>query len=297
MKNRRADTAKRRRGDKTPSPRLSTSPRLRVPLITLLTDFGTADYFVAAVKGVILALNPQARFVDISHEIPPQDVESAAFILLAACWSFPTGTIHVAVVDPGVGSPRRPILIDAHGHFFVGPDNGIFSYVCDSLANLGITPKIVHLTNTDYFRTPVSSTFNGRDVFAPVAAALSNGVRPHTLGAGITDIARLKPLKPVASENGEIKGRIIHIDRFGNCVTNISQNELSSERISAGVSLTLGSQLVNSFRSYFAEETVAPDGVFGIWGSAGFLEIAVTNKSAAEILKVRCGDSVIVSAP
>ena len=296
MKNRRADTATRRRGDKTPSPR-STSPRFRVPLITLLTDFGTADYFVAAVKGVILSLNPHARLVDITHEIPPQDVESAAFTLLAAYRSFPTGTIHVAVVDPGVGSPRRPILIDADRHFFVGPDNGIFSYICDSLANRGITPEIVHLTNTHYFRHPVSSTFNGRDVFAPVAAALSNGVKPYDLGAGITDIVRLKPLKPVASKNGEIKGRIIHIDRFGNCVTNISRNELSSEKISAGVSLTLDGKEVSSFRSHFAEETVAPDGVFGIWGSAGFLEIAAANRSAAEILRVRCGDSVIVSAP
>ncbi|MFN2515981.1 MAG: S-adenosyl-l-methionine hydroxide adenosyltransferase family protein, partial [Pyrinomonadaceae bacterium] len=195
MKNRPADTATRRRGDKTPS-RLSKSPRRSVPLITLLTDFGTADYFAAAVKGVIFGLNPQARVVDITHEIPSHDVESAAFTLLAACWSFPTGTIHLAVVDPGVGSPRRPILIEADGHLFVGPDNGIFSYVCDSLANRGITPEIVHLTNTHYFRHPVSSTFNGRDVFAPVAAALSNGVKPCDLGAGFTDMVRLQPLKP-----------------------------------------------------------------------------------------------------
>lgn len=291
MKNRRADTATRRRGDKTPS-RLK-SPRRSAPLITLLTDFGTADYFAAAVKGVIFGLNPQARVVDITHEIPSHDVESAAFTLLAACWSFPTGTIHLAVVDPGVGSPRRPILIDADGHLFVGPDNGIFSYVCDSLANRGITPEIVHLTNTHYFRHPVSSTFNGRDVFAPVAAALSNGVKPDVLGTGVTDLTRLEPLKPVASENGEIKGRIIHIDRFGNCVTNISRNELSSENVSAGLSLTLNGQSVKSFKNYFAEEPVIPDDVFGIWGSAGFLEIAAANQSAAKILKVRRGDSVL----
>jgi S-adenosylmethionine hydrolase len=294
VKNRRAETATRRRGHKTPSTRLSKSPRLRVPLITLLTDFGTADYFVAAVKGVILGLNRHARFVDITHEIPPQDIETAAFTLLSACWSFPAGTIHIAVVDPGVGSSRRPILIDLEGHFFVGPDNGIFSYVCDSRANQEIKPAISHLTNTHYFRHPVSSTFNGRDIFAPVAAALSNGVKPRDLGPRITDIVRLKPLRPAASQDGHLEGRIIHIDRFGNCVTNISHNELSSERISAGVSLTLNGKSVKSFRSYFAEETAFPDKLFGIWGSAGFLEIAASNESAAKILKAQRGDSVIV---
>ncbi len=294
MKHRRADRATRRRGDKTPSPPLSASPHLRIPLITLLTDFGNADYFVAAVKGVILALNPLARFVDITHEIPPQDIEAAAFTLLAACQSFPAGTIHVAVVDPGVGSSRRAILIRVGGQFFVGPDNGIFSYVCDSLANLGETPEIFHLTNTRYFRQPVSSTFNGRDVFAPVAAALSNGVKPQELGSAVSDFVRLKPLRPEASENGEIKGRIIHIDRFGNCVTNITRHELSLERISAGVSLTLNGKSVKSFRSYFAEETDGPDKVFGIWGSAGFLEIAASNESAAKLLSVRRGDPVVV---
>ncbi|MDQ6653467.1 MAG: SAM-dependent chlorinase/fluorinase [Acidobacteriota bacterium] len=297
MKNPRAETATRGRGAKTPSPRRSTSPSLPGPLITLLTDFGTADYFVAAVKGVILGLNPHARLIDITHEIPPQDIETAAFTLLAACWSFPVGTIHIAVVDPGVGSSRRPVLIDLDGHFFVGPDNGIFSYVCDNRANLGLKPAIFHLTNTHHFRHPVSSTFNGRDVFAPVAAALSNGVQPQTLGTGITDIARLKPLRPFASQDGHLEGRVIHIDRFGNCVTNISQNELSSERISAGVSLTLNGKSVKSFRSYFAEETGIPDKLFGIWGSAGFLEIAASNESAAKILKAQRGDSLIVSAP
>jgi S-adenosylmethionine hydrolase len=296
VKNRRAGPATRRRGDKTPTPRPSVPPHFGVPLITLLTDFGTDDYFVAAVKGVILGLSPRARLVDITHEIPPQDIETAAFTLLAACWSFPAGTIHIAVVDPGVGSSRRPILIEVDGHFFVGPDNGIFSYVCDSRINPGLKPEIFHLTNTRYFRHPVSSTFNGRDIFAPVAAALSKGVKPCDLGPEITDIVRLKSLRPAASQDGHLEGRIIHIDRFGNCVTNISQNELSSARISAGVTLTLNGKSVKSFRSYFAEETGVPDKLFGIWGSAGFLEIAALNNSAAKILKAQRGDSVIVRA-
>lgn len=291
MKKRRGDTATRRHGDKTPSARVSASPRPRVPLITLLTDFGTTDYFVAAVKGVILAANPNACLVDITHEIAPQDIEAGAFTLLAACSSFPAGTIHLAVVDPGVGSSRRPILIKAGEQFFVGPDNGIFSYVCDQSAG----PEIVHLTNTKYFRRPVSPTFNGRDIFAPVAAALSNGTRPSELGEKINDCVKLKPLKAETSLSGEIIGRIIHIDRFGNCVTNITQAELTPNMIAAGAKLQLKRKVVKSFRSYFAEDTASKDEVFAIWGSAGFLEIATAGESAVKVLKARRGDSVIVS--
>lgn len=280
----------RRHGDKTPSPRVSAPPRPRVPLITLLTDFGTEDYFVAAIKGVILASNPNARIVDITHDIAPQDIEAGAFTLLTACSSFPAGTIHVAVVDPGVGSSRRPILIQASEQFFVGPDNGIFSYICDQSARV----EIVHLTNTKYFRHPVSPTFNGRDIFAPVAAALSTGIKPSELGEKVKDHVKLKPLKAETSQSGEIIGRIIHIDRYGNCVTNITQAELTLEMIAAGAKLRLKRKVVKSFRSHFAEDTGSKDKVFAIWGSAGFLEMAATGESAATILKAHRGDPVIV---
>ena len=291
MKNRRGDTATRRQSDKTPSARLSASPRPRIPLITLLTDFGTTDYFVAAVKGVILAANPNACLVDITHEIAPHDIEAGAFTLLAACSSFPAGTIHLAVVDPGVGSSRRPILIKAGEQFFVGPDNGIFSYVCDQSAG----PEIVHLTNTKYFHHPVSPTFNGRDIFAPVVAALSTGTKPGELGKKIKDYVRLQPLKAETSRRGEIVGRIIHIDRFGNCVTNITQAELTANMITAGAKLRLKRKVVKSFRNYFVEDTGSKDQVFAIWGSAGFLEIAAAGESAAKVLNARRGDPVIVS--
>jgi S-adenosylmethionine hydrolase len=292
----------RRHGDKEPLAPVSASPRRRipassrfgVPLITLLTDFGTEDYFVAAVKGVILATNPRARIVDITHDIPPHDIEAAAFTLLAACSSFPAGTIHIAVVDPRVGSARRAILIRTRGQVFVGPDNGIFSYVCEDGANAGSTPEIFHLTNTKYFRHPVSSTFNGRDIFAPVAAALSNGVKPSELGTSISDFVRLRPLKPETSQDDGIIARIIHIDHFGNCVTNITADDLTAQMIAAGAKLRLKGKLVKSFRQYFAEETRSRDKVFGIWGSAGFLEIVATNDSAAKLLKVKRGDAVIV---
>jgi S-adenosylmethionine hydrolase len=243
------------------------------------------------VKGVILGANPRARIVDITHDIPPHDIEGAAFTLLAACGSFPAGTIHLAVVDPGVGSSRRPILIHARDQFFVGPDNGIFSYVCEDTE---ITPEVFHLTNTKYFRHPVSSTFNARDIFAPIAAALSNGVNPNKLGVLVTDYVRLAPLKSEAAPDGSITARIIHIDRFGNCVTNITHNDLTAKLIAAGARLRLKGKLVKSFRNYFAEETGNREKVFAIWGSAGFLEIATTNGSAAKLLKAKRGDPVIV---
>jgi S-adenosylmethionine hydrolase len=259
-------------------------------VITLLTDFGAADYFVGSVKGVILAGNSAVRIVDITHEIPPHDIEAGAFTLLASYSSFPAGTIHVAVVDPGVGSARRALLITAGGQFFIGPDNGIFSYVCDRLTDF----KVFHLTNTEYFRHPVSPTFNGRDVFAPVAAALSRGVACDVLGTTITDFVKLKPLTPDSSANGDIKGRIIHIDRFGNCVTNITKQELTTKTISAGAKLKLKGRVIQSFRKFFAEQTAAREKIFGIWGSAGFLEIAATNKSAAKLLNAKRGDPVVV---
>jgi S-adenosylmethionine hydrolase len=259
----------------------------------LLTDFGTTDYFVAACKGVILDLNPQARIIDITHDIPPQDIEAAAFTLLAAYSSFPAGTIHVAVVDPGVGSARNAIIIQFGRQFFVGPDNGIFSYVCDSHA--GDSFKVFELTNKKYFRRPLSQTFHGRDVFAPVAAALSLGVKPRDLGTEVTDFVRLPSLQATRSAAGKLLARIIHIDRFGNCVTNITPNDLTTEMIEAGATLRLRGKVIKSFRNHFAEKISGRDKLFAIWGSAGFLEIAAANGSAAKLLKAQRGDAVVVS--
>jgi S-adenosyl-L-methionine hydrolase (adenosine-forming) len=290
VKHKRGDTKQRRPSEKAPFLRVSASER--VPLITLLTDFGTADYFVAAVKGIILAGNPTANIVDITHDISPGDIEAAAFTLLAACSSFPPGTIHVAVVDPGVGSARGPILVKLGEQFFIGPDNGIFSYVCESNESQGVTAELFHLTNAEYFRDPVSATFHGRDLFAPVAAALSTGVKPAQLGASISNIVRLSPLRPMTSRDGRLLARIIHIDRFGNCVTNITQYDLTAKMIAAGATLRLKGKSVKSFSNYFAEEATGKGRVFGIWGSAGFLEIAAANESAAKILNARRGDAV-----
>ena len=259
-------------------------------LITLLTDFGTADYFVGAMKGVILSANAAARIVDITHDIPPHDIQAGAFTLLAVYQTFPPGTIHVAVVDPGVGSTRRPILLSGGNQFFVGPDNGLFGYIYERER----TGRVFHLTRENYFRQPASATFHGRDVFAPVAAALSNGVEPTELGDEIEDYVRLAPLAPHTSEDGSLSASIIHIDRFGNCVTSITPRDLPLEMIERGARLVIQGREVTSFRRFFAEEKASEDELFAIWGSAGFLEVVAFRASAARLLKAQVGQTVEV---
>jgi S-adenosylmethionine hydrolase len=240
----------------------------------LLTDFGTANYFVGAMKGVILSINPQAVITDITHEIRAQDVAAGAFTLLAVCDTFPAGTIHVAVVDPGVGSERRPIVVSGRDHLFVGPDNGIFTYIYDRDPQF----EAFHITETKHFRHPVSTTFHGRDIFAPVAAAISTGVDAASLGPRISDPVRLPiPLEP----------HIIHIDRFGNLVTNITRDALKE-----GTKLRINGRTISVFRRFFGEDVGEPDDLFAIWGSAGFLEIAMNCRSAAELLKIQRGAPV-----
>jgi len=261
-------------------------------LITLLTDFGTADYFVGAMKGVILTINRDARLVDITHDIPPQDIEAGAFNLAAVYADFPAKTIHVAVVDPGVGSHRRPIVVDAGSQFFVGPDNGLFSYIYERERDV----RVFHLTNALHFRQYVSATFHGRDVFAPIAAALSMNVSLNQLGGvEITDYVRLPHLTPRFSEGKIIEAAIIHIDRFGNCITNLTPEHLTEAMIAAGASLTINGRKITSFRRYFAEDNGEASGdLFAIWGSAGYLEIAAYRASADQLLGARRGQTVQV---
>ena len=248
--------------------------------IALLTDFGSADYFVGAMKGAILSINPDAAIVDITHEIPAQDVAAGAFTLLAAYDVFPAGTIHVAVVDPGVGSTRRPIVVSALDQFFVGPDNGIFTYIYDRSPSF----ETFHITATNYFRHPVSTTFHGRDIFAPVAAALSTGLDVSSLGPRITDPIRLSiPLEPDGPN-----AHIIHIDRFGNLITNITRDVFTE-----GTKLNINGRVITAFRNFFGGNVGPSDEPFAIWGSAGFLEIAVNCGSAADFFGAQKGDSVV----
>jgi S-adenosylmethionine hydrolase len=253
-----------------------------VTVITLLTDFGTADYFVGAMKGAILSVNPLAIIADITHEVPPQDIQSAAFSLLAAYNTFPAGTIHVAVVDPGVGSARRPIIVSAGEHFFVGPDNGLFTYIYDRESSC----EIFHVTAEKYFRQPASTTFHGRDIFAPVAAALSTGVEVEAFGSVITDEVRLDSLVAEV-KNGRVEGRIIHIDRFGNCITNITPDVFE---FGNGASLVIKGETIRKIREFYADSD--PNELFAIWGSAGFLEISMNGSSAADKLRIKTGDRI-----
>jgi S-adenosylmethionine hydrolase len=255
---------------------------LKPAIITLLTDFGARDYFVGAMKGVILSLNPDATIVDLTHEIPPQDIQAAAFNLLACFKDFPAGTIHVAVVDPGVGSDRRAIVVECSDQFFIGPDNGLFSWIVEREGAF----KARELTNNRFFRNPVSATFHGRDVFAPVAGALSTGISVTELGDTLPDINRLPSIEPKRVNDGTIQGRVIHIDHFGNCVTN-----LSAEYFARATMLFINQHKLTSFFKFFAEAR-RDDDPFCFVGSAGLLEIATRDGRAASILSVECGQSV-----
>ncbi|MDT4898841.1 MAG: hypothetical protein QOH25_3918 [Acidobacteriota bacterium] len=259
-------------------------------LITLLTDFGTADYFVGAMKGVILTINRDARIVDITHDIPPQDIQAGAFTLLGAYQTFPAQTVHVAIVDPGVGSNRRPILVSGGQQFFVGPDNGLFSYIYER----ELDARVFHLTNEKYFRPTVSATFHGRDVFAPIAGALSTGIPPEQLGDEVTDYVRLPQLKAKQQAGKPIEAAIIHIDRFGNCITNLTPDLLTEAMIAAGATLTINGRKITSFRRFFTEGKAAPGELFAIWGSAGYLEIAAYLTSAAQLLGAKRGQIIEV---
>ncbi len=258
-------------------------------LITLTTDFGTVDTYHAIMKGVILSINPDCRIVDITHQIEPHDIRSAGFALMTAFSYFPKNTIHVAVVDPGVGTDRRAIIIDAGNHFFVGPDNGIFSFIVSGKS--GIKPEIHEITDTAYMLPRVSSTFQGRDVFAPAAAHLSLGVPARCFGAPVQDPVSCPFPEPVLKSDTSIEGEVLHIDRFGNIISNIPRlliDKTLSAPFYAQIKETTVSKTVPSYG--FASE----DEIFCLFGSSGFLEISLKNKSAAEKLNCHAGDKIII---
>jgi S-adenosyl-L-methionine hydrolase (adenosine-forming) len=258
-------------------------------IITLLTDFGTGDYYVAAMKGVILSRSPGTHLVDISHEIEPQVVLSGAYVLLGAYNWFPPGTIHVGVVDPGVGSSRRAIILRTQDYFFVGPDNGLFSFaVPDPVEAFEIRPSV-------YLPQTISKTFHGRDIFAPVAAALSSGVNPAELGSPVRELKGLPALAEITGK--EIHSRIIHIDRFGNAVTGIRLDLLNSEILPGSFQLRVGDHLIQLQKRFYADSPIEARRSFVIWGSLNFLEISITNGSAAKALGLFCGQEVTLTTP
>lgn len=260
----------------------------RKSLITLLTDFGESDYFVPAMKGAIYCVNREVDIVDITHHIPPYDVYSAAFNLMCCYKDFPKWTIHVAVVDPGVGSGRRPIFVMTDDYYFIGPDNGIFSYIYQREH----VNRVVHLKQQHYFNMPLSNTFHGRDVFAPIAAYVAKQVDWSKMGDEISDYVKFNTPMPSVFSDKQIRGHVIHVDRFGNIITNITANELTPEKALAGARVRIGKHEAARLLNNFSE--AGNNELFAYFGSAGFLELAVPRQSAARLTEARRGIEVEV---
>jgi len=254
-------------------------------LVTLLTDFGTADYFVGAMKGAAYAVHPDIEFVDISHEVASHDIFGAAYTLRCAYSVFPRFTTHVVVVDPGVGSSRRPILVMTDNYNFIGPDNGVFSFIYQ----LETVNRVIHLTADYYFRQPVSPTFHGRDIFGPVAAYHAKGIDPRKFGDEVKDYVRLDAPTPKRVAPTMLKGAVIHVDRFGNLVTNFTAEHLP-ENVIPRARLRVNGKEVHQIVTHYAE--AAAQTPFAYFGSQGFLEIALQKASAARTLEARRGMEV-----
>ncbi len=254
------------------------------PIITLTTDFGHSDHFVGTMKGVILSILPTAEVVDITHDVTPFGIREAAFVIAQAYAYFPRRTVHVVVVDPGVGTARRPILVEAAGQFFVGPDNGVLSMVYSREKH-----RARHITNEKYFLKEVSHTFHGRDVFAPVAAHLRKGVPASRFGKLIQD--HLKPSfdKPVRTGKRYWSGSVLKIDRFGNLITNLRLEDFPELR-ERPFQMTAGMLSVYRLVSSYAEGK--PDELVLVPGSSGYLEVACNQASAAQKLRCAAGSPV-----
>ena len=257
-------------------------------IITLTTDFGAADPFVGIMKGVIAGRAPMAHVIDLTHGIPPHDVLAGALVLRHAVPYFPHGTIHLAVVDPGVGSQRRALCVETPGALLVGPDNGLLSLAAAS----GEIRRIIHLTEEHFFLSPRSRTFHGRDVFAPISAALAAGTSVEKLGSEVRDMQRLD-LPPVVREAHALRGQVIYVDHFGNLVSNVSAADLATLAVHAP-SIGVGSvRLRGVAPSYAAVQRGEPVAVVNSWG---LLEIAVREGSARDRLGAGVGTAVVIEA-
>lgn len=253
-------------------------------LVTLTTDFGLADHFVGVMKGVILGINPSARIVDISHQISPFEIPEAGFLIAQAWRYFPKRTVHVVVVDPGVGTLRRPILAEVGGHCFLAPDNGVLSMIFAAGPH-----KVRAVTAEKYFLKPLSRTFHGRDIFAPVAAQLSRGASPARFGKLIRDYARQEFYNPVRTGKRIWSGTILKIDRFGNLITNLQFAEFPAVATRPFL-MQVGAEAVCRFARTYAE---CPSGELClIEGSSGYLEVAMNQASAARRLGCAVGAPV-----
>ena len=259
-------------------------------IITLTTDYGTDDHLVGTLKGVILKINPEVTFVDITHHVAPFDLLDGALAIGAAYSYFPPKTIHIVVVDPGVGTERRPLLVSGQNQYFIAPDNGVLSVVYEREQDNMV---VRHANAEHYYLQPVSKTFHGRDVFAPVAAWLSKGWQTQGMGDEIQDYKRFTLPRPKAAD-GVVKGAVLRIDSFGNLVTNFRSEDLPESALNGkGLKLQVGkhpvARLVDTFARGEAGEAVA------YIGSSGYLEIAVNKANAARTLSLGRGAPVVLS--
>jgi S-adenosylmethionine hydrolase len=268
--------------------RAARNPVARNPIITLTTDFGTNDHFIGTMKGVILSIEPDAQIIDICHSVQAFDVLDGALTISQAYSYFPTGTIHMVVVDPGVGTARRPLIVSSDRHHFVAPDNGVLSLIYQREQRLSAR----HVTGEHYFLQPVSNTFHARDIFSPVAAYLAKGVDPEKFGEAVTDFVRFSAPKPKAANENTLRGVVLKVDRFGNLITNITPQDapmLFGENQGA-FKIVVGQREIREIKEAYA--LGAPGEVFGIMGSMGYLEIAANRGSAAQLLGVGKGTDV-----
>ena len=260
----------------------------RRPVIALITDFGTADHYVGTMKGVILNINPDVQIIDVCHQVSPYDIFEAAYALVQSYRFFPRDTIHLVVVDPGVGTSRRPILASAGQYRFVAPDNGVLSLIFSREEDA----RVWHITADHYCLNPVSITFQGRDIFAPVAAWLSKGVREDRIGDQITDYARFSAPQPKRISENLVKGITLKVDSFGNLITNISPQdipELFAENPPPFRMVINHQEITRLNLSYSMGR---PSELFAIVGSSGFIEICTNRGSAAKMLNAGRGMEV-----
>lgn len=263
-------------------------------IVTLTTDFGSADSYVGIMKGVILAIAPDVRLVDITHHVSPQQIHQAAYMVQTFYEYFPTGTVHLVIVDPGVGSDRAPIVIETPQGWFVAPDNGVLTYIWrDAIERWG--PERCHarlLSERRYWRSDISSTFHGRDIFSPVAAHLARGVPTDMLGPRLPAPVEASLEQPGPHRCGGLVGRIIHIDHFGNCITNITPRHLEEGGLGRGLAVEIIGQRIEGLSRTYSDAQLGT--LLTLIGSSGRLEISVRNGSAAQTLGVGIGDTVRV---
>lgn len=263
----------------------------RTAIITLTTDFGLNDHFIGAMKGVILEIAPDAQIVDISHAVQPFDILDGALTISQAYSYYPSGTIHMVIVDPGVGTARRPIVLTGDRHLFVAPDNGVLSLIYAREERLSVR----HVTAEHYFLQPLSNTFHARDIFSPVGANLAKGVAADRFGEEITDYVRFAAPRPKPIDEHTLRGVVLKVDRFGNLITNITPQDAPQlfGMDPPGFKISIGAKApATRICTNYAEG--APGEVFGILGSMGFLEIAANRGSAFQLLGAGKGSEVNV---